>query len=141
VWLAEQGHPSAREALRRHTTRLLEDPKADLPSSVRTYLGRLINDLIPKHPENRSGVIDNLIRDLAIVGMVDVATAHWRLPKFYSSQRRKSAAWFVALVMTRGGIKLGEQQVRRIYTARKRLADRLNSLFLGGVVVDPDPAF
>jgi hypothetical protein len=126
VYLAEQGHIAAQWTLRDHATKLLEDSKADLPSSVRTYLVRLINGLIPTHPQDRSEVIDHLFRDLGITVMVDTATQRWRLPKLNSSQSRKSAAHYVALVMS-----LTERQVRRIYQARAKLAARMIK-FLGG---------
>ena len=88
VYLAEQGHIAAQRTLRNHATNLLEDGKADLPSSVRSYLVRLINGLIPTHPEDRSEVIDHLFRDLGIVVMVDTAALRWSLPKLNSSQSR-----------------------------------------------------
>ena len=136
-WLAEHGHVSARRALEDHATKLLEDGKADLPSSIRSYLVLAMKGRIPDHPEDKSEVIDRMFRDMAVRKRVDVAAARWGLPKRYSSRHRKSAAWFVAEVWTRRGIKLAEQQVRRIYSARNALADRMNKLFLAGAAEDP----
>jgi hypothetical protein len=125
VYLAEQGQIAAQRTLRNHSTKLLEDGKADLPSSVRTYLVRLINGLVPSHPQDRSEVIDHLYRDVGIAVMVDAAALRWSLPKLNSSQQRHSAAYFVALVMTQHGIALTERQVRRIYQDRAKLAARM----------------
>lgn len=77
IWLADTGHPSAAAALRNHATRLLEDPKADLPASLRAFLVRQLNGLLPSHPENRSDVLRNMVRDIAIWAMVDAAAARW----------------------------------------------------------------
>ncbi len=126
VYLAEQGHIAAQWTLRDHATKLLEDGKADLSSSVRTYLVRLINGLVPTHPQDRSEVIVHLFRDLGITVMVDTAALRWSLPKLNSSQSRKSAAYYVALVMT-----LTERQVRRIYQERAKLAARMIKFLTG----------
>jgi hypothetical protein len=132
VYLAEQGHVAAKRTLRDHASRLLEDPKADLPSSVRTYLGRLINGLVPAQPQDKSEVIDLMLRDVAIVVMVDVAAVRWpHLPKLNSSERRHSVAYFVSVVLTRRGIDLSERQIRKIYQSHATLATRL-AKFLSG---------
>jgi hypothetical protein len=136
AWLAETGHQSAREVLRTHATRLLEDGKADLPSSVRTYLIRLINGLVPSHPVDRSEVITNMIRDIAIIAMVDAAVARWSLPRLNSGGQRHSAAYLAALVWTNRGIPLSERQVRRICQTRTRLAERLAKFLLGAARLD-----
>jgi len=132
VYLAEQGHIAAQRTLRNHSTKLLEDGKADLPSSVRTYLVRLINGLVLTHPADRSEVIDHLFRDLGIAVMVDTAALRWSLPKLNSSQQRRSAAYFVALVMTKHGTPLTERQVRRIHQERAKLAARMIKFLTGG---------
>ena len=132
VYLAEQGHIAAQRTLRGHLTKLLEDGKAELSSSVRTYLGRMLNGMIPAHPEGRSEVIDHLFRDIGIVVMVNAAALRWGLPKLNSSARQRSGAYFVALVMTQRGFKLGEQQVRRVYRDYANLASRMVKFLTGG---------
>jgi hypothetical protein len=109
----------------------LEDGKADLPSSIRAYLVRSINGLVPPHPEDRSEVIKDMPRDLAIKTMVGMASARWSLSRLNSSKRKRSAAWFVGVIMTRSGYKLGEQQVRRICReCDKGLAQRIAKFLL-----------
>jgi hypothetical protein len=131
VYLAEHGHVAARRALERYTTYLLEDPKAELPTSVRTYLIRLMKGLVPAHPQDKSEMIDRLVRDIGVAVMVDAAAARWSLPKLHSSAQRRSAAHFVAVIMTECGSELGERQVRRICEDRGRLAQRMGKFLVG----------
>jgi hypothetical protein len=126
IWLAEQGHVAAQQALRNYTTQTLEDGKADLPSSMRAYLVRLLNNLVPPHPQDRSEVIKNMLRDRGLVAMVDVAADRWKLPKLNSTARQHSAAWFVAEIM-----EMTERQVRRTYQERGKLASRLAKFLIG----------
>jgi hypothetical protein len=55
------------------------------------------------------------------------------LPLYNSSAKRRSAAWFVAVTMTRRGTKPREKQVARICRGRPRLAPRLREFLLGGI--------
>jgi len=83
IAVAEAGHVSAQRALRSYATRLFEDPKADLnslASSTRAYLVRVLNGLIPPHPQNRSDVIKNMVRDAGIRAMTLVVAARCRCP-------------------------------------------------------------
>ena len=130
VALAEAGHRSAYFAARDYAARLLEH-EPNIPATVRAYLIRLLYMPPPGHPEGRDEVVDHLTRDIAIAVMVQVAAGRWSLPKLNSSQRRKSAACFVALVFTRRGIKLTERQIRRIHQQRPQLAQRLAKFLLG----------
>jgi hypothetical protein len=129
VALAEAGHPSAYFAIRDYAAKLLEH-ELELPAQVRAYLIRLLYMPAPAHPQSRGEVVDHLIRDLAIRVMVDKAVERWSLPKLNSSQHRKSAAYFVAFVLTRRGTKLTERWVRRIYQQRPQLAQRLAKFLL-----------
>jgi hypothetical protein len=132
VYLAEQGHVAAKRTLRDHASRLLEDPKADLPSSVRSYLGRLINELVPAHPKDSSEIIEHLFRNIGIVVMVDAGAARWpHLPKLNSSARRHSVGYFVSVVMTERGIELSERQIRKIHQSHATLAARLAKFLIG----------
>lgn len=126
VYIAEHGHIAAQRALDRYGTALLEDPKADLPTSVRSYLIRRMKGLVPTYPQDRSDVIKNMVRDAGIWVMVNAAKARWPLlPKLNSSKQRHSIAYFVGVVMTRHGIKLKEQQARRIYRDHAERAARM----------------
>jgi hypothetical protein len=131
VHLAEQGHVAAQRVLTRYATDVLENPKADPPSSLRAYIVRQLKGLIPNHPHDRSGVIQHLGRDIGIVAMVDAAAARWGLPKLFSSALRYSAAYYVAAILSRHGSPLSERQVRRIYQDRVRLAQRLARFLIG----------
>ena len=131
VHLAEQGHLAAQRALTRYATYVLENPKADLPSSLRAYIVRQLKGLIPNHPHDRSAVIEHLGRDIGIVAMVDAAAARWGLPKLFSSALRYSAAYYVAAILSRHGSPLSERQVRRIYQDQVRLAQRLAKFLIG----------
>jgi hypothetical protein len=134
-WLAERGHRSAQEALRKYATALLESSR-DLSTSVRSYLLNILNHRVPLHPEDtRTDVIRNMLRDAGIAMMVEVAEARWGLPKL-NSGRRHSAGWFVATVMTEHmGVELGERQVRRlVQTYGKGIGKRLAAFLLAGAV-------
>jgi hypothetical protein len=130
VALAEAGHRSAYFAARDYAAKFLEH-EPNIPAQVRAYLIRLLYMPPPAHPQSRDEVVDHLVRDTAIRVMVELAVERWSVPKLNSSQRRKSAAYFVALVFTRRGIKLTERQVRRIYQQRPQLAQRLAKFLLG----------
>jgi len=130
VALAEAGHRSAYFAARDYAAKFLEH-ESNIPAQVRAYLIRLLYMPPPTHPQSRGEVVDHLTRDIGIMVMVDLAVERWSLPKLNSSQRRKSAAYFVALVFTRRGIKLTERQVRRIYQQRPQLAQRLAKFLVG----------
>jgi hypothetical protein len=113
--LAELGHHPAREALKRYATPILEGTvkfeNLEKSSSLRNYLVNFINGLIPSHPENyRDGdFIRNLPRDMAVAVMTDeAARGAWGLPRYDSSNKHRSCAWFVSVVMSEYGHKLSE---------------------------------
>lgn len=129
VALADEGHIAAQWALDAHFVKLVEDVQAnlqELPLPIRAYLGREKRGLVPKHPKDRSEVIDHFFRDIAIVLMADAAAAQWALPKLNSSKGRSSAAFYVGGIMG-----LSEKQVRKIYQNRSRLAYRMASFLVG----------
>jgi hypothetical protein len=135
-WLAEQGHRSAKEALRKYATAMLENTQGNLSSSVRSYLINILNGRVSPHPEDtRTDVIRNMLRDAGIAMMVEVAEARWGLPKL-NSGRRHSAGWFVGRVMTgHTGVELGERHVRHIIQSyRKGIGKRLADFLLAGAV-------
>ena len=76
-------------------------------------------------------MVNDRIRDRAIGVLINQIVSRWpQVPKLYSSQTRHSAAWLVALVFTRHGIKPGtEKRVCEIYqalpTQSRRLAEFL----------------
>ena len=72
--------------------------------------------------KDRSDVIKNMLRGIGVPIMVDAAADRWPLPKLCGTERRHSAAYFVAIVITRHGVTLGERQVRRMYKNCAKLA-------------------
>ena len=80
--------------------------------------------------------MNDRIRDRAIVFFVDQIVRRWPLvPKFYSSKTRHSAAWLVARVFSRHGIKLEEKRVREIYKERPNLNRRLAEFLIADLPV------
>jgi hypothetical protein len=123
---------SAREALRRYLTVLLENPRADLPTSLRSYLIRFLAGVVRLSQENQSEVIKHMLRDVGIVAMLDVGAERWpSLPRLNSTARRHSLAWFVAEVMSNYRLPLAERHIGRIYQDRAKLASRLRKFLLG----------
>ena len=129
VAMADAEHPPADHALRVHIHAAVDaDQFNDLPLQVRAYAQRALtrSPLPPGYPSNRAQVVNDRTRDIGIWILIDQIVLRWpHVPKLYSSHTRHSAAWLLALVFTRHGIKLAEQQVRRIYKARKTLGRRL----------------
>ena len=134
-WLAEQGHPSAQKALRNYATPMLEDSARNPSASVRSYLINVLNGRVAPHPpDHQNDIVRNLLRDVGIAMMADVAADRWALPKL-NSGRRRSAAWFVGAVMTEHGHELSERQVRRlIQTYGQGFVKRLADFLLAGAV-------
>jgi hypothetical protein len=134
VDMADGGHPPADHALRAYIHAAIDaDRFANLPLQVRAYAMRALRrpPLAAGYPSNVSQVVNDFTRDIAIAMLVDQIAARWPMvPKLYSSHRRQSAAGYVAMVFTRRGIKLAEQQVRRIYSGRQTLARRLATFML-----------
>ena len=136
VAMADSGHPPADHALRTYIHAHIDaDRFGDLPVQVRAYAQRaLTRSPLVGYPSNVNQVVNDFTRDIAIHFLVDQIVAHWpAVPKLYSSNRRRSAAGYVALVFTRHGIKLAEQQVRRIYSGRRTLARQLAEFMLANL--------
>lgn len=135
--MADGGHPPADHALRSYIHAYIDaDRFADLPVQVRAYAQRALTR--PPLPIGYSSqctqVVNDFSRDIGIAVLVDQIVARWpTVPKLYSSRHRCSAAGYVALVFTRHGNKLSEQQVRRIYAARHTLARRLAEFMLANL--------
>jgi hypothetical protein len=114
---------------------MLEDSGSNLPASVRSYLINFLRGRVASHPpDHQNDIVRNLLRDIAIATMADVAADRWGLPKL-NSGRRHGAAWFVAVVMTDHGHELSERQVRRlIQTYGQGFWKRLSDFLLAGIV-------
>jgi hypothetical protein len=129
VAMADAQHPPADHALRIYIHAAVDaDRFNDLPLQVRAYAQRALTrpPLPPGYSSNQAQVVNDRTRDIGIAFLIDQIVLRWpHVPKLYSSQTRHSAAWLLALVFTRHGIKLAEQQVRRIYKARETFARRL----------------
>jgi len=129
VAMAEAEHASADHALRIHIHAAIDaDRFNDLPLQIRNYAMRALRGppLPIGYPSDRSQVVNDFTRDLIIARLVDEIVVRWqRVPKLYSSLSRHSAAWLLAQVCIRRGIKLTERQVRRIYNARNTIHRRL----------------
>jgi uncharacterized protein YneF (UPF0154 family) len=134
--LAELGHRAAREAIRKYAKAMLVDSGCNPSAPIRSYLIKFIDGQVADHPPDvRNDIVRNMLRDIGIATMASDAVARWRLPELYSSGRRHSAAWFVAVVMTEHGYKLSERQVRRlIQTYGHGFGARLADFLLAGVV-------
>jgi len=135
VAMADAEHPPADHALRIYIhTAIDADRFNHLPLQIRAYAQRALTrpPLPIGYPSNQAQVVNDYTRDVAIRFLVDQIVARWRaVPQLYSNQTRHSAAWLVALVFTRHGIKLAEQQVRRIYNGRQTSARRLAEFLIG----------
>jgi hypothetical protein len=134
VAMADAGHPPADQALRDCVHAHIDtDRFNELPVQVRAYAQRALKrPPLAGYPSNCNQVVNNFTRDIAIPFLVDQIVLRWpTVPKLYSSSRHRSAAGYVALVFTRNGNQLAEQQVRRIYAGRQTLAQRLAEFMLG----------
>jgi hypothetical protein len=143
VAMADGGHPPADHALRTYIHAHIDtDRFAELPVQVRAYAQRALTcpPLPVGYPSNCSQVVNDFTRDLAICFLVDQIVLRWpAVPKLYSSRHHRSAAGYVALVFPRHGIKLAEQQVRRIYNGRQTMARRLAEFMLGTLPFEDAP--
>jgi len=129
VAMADAKHPPADHALRIYIHAAIDtDRFNDLPVQIRAYAQRALRrpPLPIGYPSNRAQVVNDFTRDIAICLAIDQIVLRWpKVPQLYGSQTRHSAAWLLALVLTRHGIKLAEQQVRRIYKKRQTINRRL----------------
>jgi hypothetical protein len=98
----------------------------ELPRQVQGYCIRALRHApLASYPRGVGDVVDNLIRDIAIHVLIDLAAERWSLPPTRGSgTTAPSAAYFVALVL-RKRIKLKEQAVNRIYWQRGKFGTRL----------------
>ena len=130
IAMADAEHPPADDALRSYIHAAIDaDRFNDLPVQIRAYAQRALTrpPLPPGYPSNRSQVVNDYSRDTGIRLLIDEIVLRWpAVPKLYSSQTRHSAAWLLALVFARHGMKPAkEQQMRRIYKERETFPRRL----------------
>jgi hypothetical protein len=143
IAMADGGHPPADLALRAYIHAHIDaDRFGELPVQIRAYAQRALRQapLADAYPSNCPQVVNDFTRDIAIRILVDKIAERWpALPKLYSSARRRSVVGYIALVFTRHGTILGEQQVRRIYNARHTLARRLAEFMLANLPFGDPP--
>jgi hypothetical protein len=127
IYMADAGHVPAINALRVHIgTHLDQGGKwEDLPDQLR---GWGINKMMlqPVVSSYRGGghmIVDTWARDTAITALMDLAMNRLSLPQ-------QRAAGFVAVVVSRHGIKLKRQQIERIYRDRSTMPQRI-AAFMG----------
>jgi len=129
VAMADAGHPPADHALRFLIHGAMDAKRFnDLPLQVQAYAQRSMTraPLSPIYASNQPQVVNDYSRDMVIPCLVDEIVRRWpQVPLLYSNQTRHSAAWLVALVFSRHGIKLTERQVCRIYNRRQTIHQRL----------------
>jgi hypothetical protein len=133
VAMGDAGHPPADQALRAFIHEHIDaDRFGELPVQLRAFAQRALRrPPADGYPSNAPQIVSDLVRDLAICVLIDQIVLRWPdVPKLYSSRHRRSAAAYIALVFTKHGTKLAEQQVRRIYGARGSLARRLAEFML-----------
>jgi hypothetical protein len=140
VAMADANHPAADHALRAYIHAAIDaDRFNDMPLQVRAYAQRALTrpPLPPGYPSNQAQVVNDRTRDIGIAVLINQVVSRWpHVPKLYSSQTRHSAAWMVALVFTRHGIKLAEQQARRIHKACETLPRRLAEFLIADLPID-----
>ena len=126
---ADAGHQDADLALRDYAATFADRGQWDeLPVQVQGWAVRALLRAPVTYPRGKN-VIDVLTRNIGIAVMVDLAVQRWSLaPTRGRSTEKPSAAYFVALVLCKRGIKLKEQQVARIYRDHKTLAARLAAI-------------
>jgi hypothetical protein len=138
VAMADAGHPPADHALRIYIDDAIDvDAFNAMPLRIRAYAGRALKrpPLPIGYPSNRSQVINDNTRDIAIARLIDQIVALWpHVPKRHSSASRHSAAWLLAVVFKRHGIKPNsERQVRRLYDALGTRPRRVAEFLIGGL--------
>jgi len=127
IHMADAGHVLAINALRVHIgTHLDQGGKwEDLPDQLRGWgiNKMMLQPVISGYRGGGHMIIDTWARDTAITALMDSAMKRLSLP-----QRR--AARFLAVVVSRHGIKLKRQQIERIYRDRRTMPQRI-AAFMG----------
>jgi hypothetical protein len=123
---AKAGHQDADLAVRAYASTFADQGRwEELPRQIQGYMVGAMLRAPTTYPRGKN-IIDTWTRDLGIAVMVDVAAVRWSLPpRRGRSTEEPSAAYFVALVLRKRGIKLKEQQINRIYGDHFKLAARL----------------
>jgi hypothetical protein len=123
--LARAGHRAAWLAAKAHARHVL-NYEPNISAQVRSYLIDMMDLPEPGAPPSKDAVIDNLTRDIAIRILVEQGRARWPwLPQLNSSATQKSVAHYVAMILSRRGMPMGERQVRKICQQRATFAQRL----------------
>jgi hypothetical protein len=124
VKFAQHGHGPADHAVREYVQIRSEDHRLDeMPTSVINYLREVImvrGPLPVGYPSTCWQGLNNFKRDILITKLINTIHARWpAVPPLYSTGQRRSAAALVGKCLD-----LGEAQVRRIYKARREIAQQ-----------------
>jgi hypothetical protein len=121
VKLARHGHPPADLALRHYIQLAMEaDRFQELETSVREYAREVMarGPLPVGYPSTAWQGINNFKRDILITKLIDRVCARWPLvPPLHPKKGRRSAAAMVGKCLG-----LSESQTRRVYLARREIA-------------------
>jgi hypothetical protein len=116
--LARAGHRAAWLAAKAHARHVL-NYEPNISAQVRSYLIDLMDLPEPAAPPAKDQIIDNLTRDIAIRVLVEQGRARWPwLPLLNSGATQRSVAHYVAAILSRRGMPMGERQVRKICQQR-----------------------
>jgi hypothetical protein len=134
------GHGPADAALRRFIGPRSGDERVNhLPAAVREYIRHAVDrPRLPVAYHSRAPQIANdFVRNIIITGMVDAVKARWpSVPRFYSTSRHRSAAYFVGVAF---GLK--ERQTVRICEGLPNISGELAKILLGFISHDPGPSY
>jgi hypothetical protein len=137
IAMADGGHEPAQRALSEYIATFIDQKRFDeLTPGLQDYAKRVL--LKPELSGYGRGhkIIDIWTRDICISFMVKEAMQRWQL-------KRKQAAYMVAIVLTRRGIKpASTRQVLDIYDNRDSLGARVVDFMMAAVPDDPpsDPS-
>lgn len=135
VAMAKAGHEPAQWALRKFIRNEINERQFnDLPVSLQHYnMDVLENVTLPGYARGNK-IVDTWTRDIVIIYLTKVAIAQWGVKK-------AQAAYLVALVLKRRGIKPGSaKQVLDIFNNRDTLHERLVRFLLAEIPDDGPPA-
>jgi hypothetical protein len=120
---ARAGHPAADRAIRNYGRVMGEQSRFDdMLVSVRAYYLETNGKPFLPFPQGRH-VVANLMRNVWIPALLDRVAVATELPATRSAANpAPSAAYFVALMAKKKGIKLKEPEINRIYWERGKLA-------------------
>jgi hypothetical protein len=141
--MANAGHPPADHALRTFIRAAIDaDRFNDLPVRVRNYAQDALRrpPAAGGYPSNVPQVVADFTLHIGIGILLDQIGLRWpQVSRLHSSQTRHSAAWLLAVVFDRHGVKLSERQIRRIAQGRQTLSRRLTEFLIGTVPFGAPP--